>query len=113
MLIGGGLAALSAVNLMRSLLGCEKLANALTPRDLGKIALLFVALAGVIVLTPYLGLALTGMGFMLAVGLIIRPTLAPAFLVRLLPCAVLFPLFLRLAFGEWLKIPVPTGPFGL
>ncbi|WP_332715593.1 tripartite tricarboxylate transporter TctB family protein [Pelagibacterium mangrovi] len=112
-LIGSAIVVLSVVNLVRNLRGSETLSGGVDRRDIVKIVLISAALALVIVATPYLGLTLSVIAFMLAAGFIIRPTLEPKFLLRLIPVAVLFPLFLRLAFGVWLRIPVPTGPFGL
>ncbi|WMT85479.1 tripartite tricarboxylate transporter TctB family protein [Pelagibacterium sp. 26DY04] len=112
-LIGSAIAVLSVVNLVRSLRGSEQLSGGLAKRDIVKIALLCAATALLIVATPYLGLTLSVIIFMLAAAFIIRPSLEPSFLVRLVPVAVLFPLLLRVAFGMWLRIPLPTGPFGL
>tara|TARA_A100001391_G_scaffold37386_4_gene20561 strand:+ start:7532 stop:7999 length:468 start_codon:yes stop_codon:yes gene_type:complete len=112
-LIGGAISLLSAVNLYRALKGSENLSGGIARRDIVKIALICLAIVVVIVIAPVIGLALSVMGFMLAAGFIIRPSLAPRFLLKLIPTAIVFPLFLRLAFGVWLRIPVPTGPFGL
>ena len=112
-LIGGAIAILSVVNLVRGLRGTETLSGGVGMEDIVKIALISASLACLIVVTPYLGLTFSVMAFMLVAGFIIRPTLAPQFLLRLVPVAVLFPLLLRVAFGIWLRIPLPTGPFGL
>lgn len=112
-LIGGAISALSAFNLYRALAGSEKLSGGIAGRDIVRIALICLAIALVIAATPMIGLTLSVMALMLATGFIIRPSLAPGFLLKLVPIAIAFPLFLRLAFGVWLRIPVPTGPFGL
>lgn len=112
-LIGGTISVLSAFNLYRAVAGKERLSGGIAKDDIAKIVLISLAIAAVIFLTPFLGLTLSVIAFMLAAGFIIRPSLAPGFLLRLIPVAILFPLFLRLAFGVWLRIPVPTGPFGL
>jgi len=112
-LIGGVISILSAFNLYRALAGREKLAGGVAGRDIVKIVLISIAFVAVIFATPFTGLTLSVIAFMLAAGFIIRPSLAPGFLLRFVPVAILFPLFLRVAFGDWLRIPVPTGPFGL
>ncbi len=112
-LIGGAISVLSAFNLYRALAGKEKLSDGVAGRDIVKIALICIALAAVVLVAPFIGLTLSVMAFMLVSGFIIRPSLAPGFLLKLIPVSILFPLFLRLAFGVWLRIPVPTGPFGL
>lgn len=112
-LIGSVISCLSAFNLYRALAGTEKLSSGIASGDIVKIALICLAIAAVILVTPFIGLTLAVMAFMVATGLIIRPSLKPGFLAKLIPVALLFPLFLRLAFGVWLRIPVPTGPFGL
>ncbi|WP_185983821.1 tripartite tricarboxylate transporter TctB family protein [Aureimonas mangrovi] len=112
-ILGIAIAMLSVVNLLRSLLGAEQLTKGIESRDLAKIAGVTVALVLLIVATPYVGITVASIGLMLAIALIIRPSAEPAYLSRIVACSVFVPLFCRVAFGNWLNIPLPTGPFGL
>ena len=111
-LIGGVIAVLSLVNLVRSLAGMEILKAAMTKNDV----LRFVAVAAVLLayvwFAPVLGLALATMALMIVVGLIIRPTLEPGFLARLLAVSVVCSLACVGIFGTLLRVPMLIGPFG-
>jgi|EndMetStandDraft_3_1072993.scaffolds.fasta_scaffold13075_3 putative tricarboxylic transport membrane protein len=112
-ILGIVIAMLSIVNLVRSLAGAERLAKGISPRDLIKIAGVAAALAAVIIAIPHIGITLASMGLMVAIAAIIKPSLEPRYALRVATCSIAVPLFCRVAFGNWLNIPLPTGPFGL
>lgn len=112
-IIGIVMAALSVVNLVRSTAGLERLKKGFEREELIKSASVCVALAVFIVITPFTGITLATMALMCAVGLIIKPVFEAQFLIKLALCSILFPLFCRLAFGDWIRVPLPRGPFGL
>jgi putative tricarboxylic transport membrane protein len=111
-LIGGVIAVLSLVNLVRSLAGMEILKAAMTKGDVLRFVVVAVALLTYVWLAPVLGLALATMALMIVVGLIIRPTLEPGFLARLLTVSVVFSLACVWIFGTLLRVPMLIGPFG-
>ncbi|MDF2996993.1 MAG: hypothetical protein K0R27_2630 [Xanthobacteraceae bacterium] len=111
-LIGGVIAALSLVNLVRSLVGAEVLEAAMTSSDVLRFAAVALALFIYVWLAPILGLALATMALMAAAGLIIRPSLERGFLVRLTLVSIIFPLVCVWVFGNLLGVPMLTGTFG-
>jgi putative tricarboxylic transport membrane protein len=111
-LIGGFIAVLSLVNLFRSLAGIEILRAAMTKSDVLRFVAVAAALLAYVWLAPVLGLALATMALMIVVGLIIRPTLEPGFLARLLAVSVVFSLACVWIFGTLLRVPMLSGPFG-
>ncbi len=111
-LIGGVIAVLSLVNLVRSLAGMEILKAAMTKGDVLRFVAVAAALLAYVWLAPVLGLALATMALMIVVGLIIRPTLEPGFLARLLTLSVVFSLACVWIFGTLLRVPMLIGPFG-
>lgn len=111
-LIGGVIAVLSLVNLFRSLAGMEILKAAMTKGEVLRFVAVAAALLAYVWLAPVLGLALATMALMIVVGLIIRPTLEPGFLARLLALSVVFSLACVWIFGTLLRVPMLSGPFG-
>ena len=111
-LIGGVIAVLSLVNLFRSLAGMEILKAAMTKGEGLRFVAVAAALLAYVWLAPVLGLALATMALMIVVGLIIRPTLEPGFLARLLALSVVFSLACVWIFGTLLRVPMLSGPFG-
>lgn len=111
-LIGSVIAVLSLVNLVRSLAGMEILKAAMTKGDVLRFVVVAVALLTYVWLAPVLGLALATMALMIVVGLIIRPTLEPGFLARLLAVSVVCSLACVWIFGTLLRVPMLIGPFG-
>lgn len=112
-LIGIAIIALSIVNLVRSLIGAENLKDTMARIDIIKTGALTSALIAVVLLTPLLGLMLSIGLFMLAAAFVIRPSLERKFLVRLIPTCILVPIILNFMFTTFLRIPVPTGVFGI
>lgn len=111
-LIGGVIAVLSLVNLVRSLAGIEILKAAMTKGDVLRFVAVAAALLVYVWFAPVLGLALATMALMIVVGLIIRPTLEPGFLARLLAVSVVCSLACVWIFGTLLRVPMLIGPFG-
>lgn len=112
-LVGIAVSALSIVNLVRSLTGFEKLKDTTKRVEIVKTVALTVAMIGVILLTPIVGLMLAIVLFMFAAAFVIRPSLERKFLVRLIPTCILVPIILNYMFTTFLRIPVPTGIFGI
>jgi hypothetical protein len=111
-LIGGVIAVLSLVNLVRSLAGMEILKAAMTQGDVLRFVAVAAALLAYVWFAPILGLALATMALMIVAGLIIRPTLEPGFLARLLAVSVVCSLACVWIFGTLLRVPMLIGPFG-
>lgn len=111
-LIGSVIAVLSLVNLVRSLAGMEILKAAMTKGDVLRFVAVAAALLAYVWFAPVLGLAFTTMALMIVVGLIIRPTLEPGFLARLLAVSVVCSLACVWIFGTLLRVPMLIGPFG-
>ena len=111
-LIGGAIAVLSLVNLVRSLVGAEVLEDAMTRGDVIRFAAVSLALFIYVWLAPMLGLGLATMVLMAVTGLIIRPSLEPRFLVRLALVSIIFSLVCVWVFGNLLGVPMLVGPFG-
>lgn len=112
-LIGIAIIVLSIVNLLRSLAGAENLKDTMARIDIIKTVTLTAALVGVVVLTPLVGLMLAVSLFMFAAAFVIRPSLERKFLVRLIPTCILVPIILNYMFTTFLRIPIPTGMFGI
>jgi hypothetical protein len=80
--------------------------------DVLRLVAVAAALLAYVWLAPVLGLALATMALMIVVGLIIRPTLEPGFLARLLIVSVVFSFACVWVFGTLLRVPMLSGPFG-
>jgi len=112
-LVGMAIIVFSVINLLRSLRGTEDLEDTMQRGDILKTVALTVALLGVIVLTPFFGLMVSVGLFMFSAAFIIKPSLEKKFLFRLIPTCLIFPVFLKIVFTTLLRIPVPTGAFGI
>ncbi|MFC5068497.1 tripartite tricarboxylate transporter TctB family protein [Flaviflagellibacter deserti] len=112
-LAGGVLIVLSAINLVRSLAGLEDLKSRMARRDVVKFIAITAAMLVFVVITPFAGMTIATMLLMLAIGLIIRPSLERAYLVRLGITSIFFSLACLVVFGTLLRVPVPRGIFGL
>jgi putative tricarboxylic transport membrane protein len=113
LLAGGALTVLSLVNVARNLAGLEHIRTDMTGGDVAKFAAIVVAMVVFVLLCEPLGITIATIALMAAIGLIIRPSLDPAFLLRLAAASLLVPIACRLLFGAVLRIPLPTGPFGI
>jgi hypothetical protein len=109
---GALLVVLSAVNLARSLAGLEELKSAMARGELVKFVVITAAMLGFVVITPYVGLTVATMILMFAIGLVIRPTLERAFLVRLGLTSIMGSLACHVVFGTLLRVPLPPSAFG-
>jgi len=103
---------LSVVNLTRSLIGSEVLKDSMNRSEISKIAIITISLVAVVFATPYTGLVIAVSLLMLIVGFTINPSLDRKFLLRLLPTCLIFPVFLKVAFGKFLGVPIPVGFLG-
>lgn len=111
-IMGTAIAILSTVNLARALAGIEVLPAGMSRRELIKAAGVILALIVAILLTPFIGMTIAVMLAMVAIGLILRPELQPAFLIRLGLVSILSPIACFLLFDWLLGIPIPSGPLG-
>jgi hypothetical protein len=110
---GSLLIVLSALNLIRSLAALDHLKPGMSRPDAIKFVAISAAMVTFVVITPILGMTIATMLLMLAIGLIIRPTLDRPFLIRLGLTSVLTPIACLIVFGTLLRVPVPRGIFGL
>ena len=111
-IIGSSMALLSAVNLYRALGGVEKLGSGISGREAAKAAVVMAALLIAVWLIPYLGMMITSMLTMAAIGLVLRPASGPGFFVKLAAVSVITPIILLLLFQNLLGVPIPRGPLG-
>jgi hypothetical protein len=111
-LIGGIIAVLSVVNLVRSLVGMEILKADMPKGDVLRFVGVAAAMLAYVWVAEILGLALATMALMIVVGLVIRPTLNPGFLARLVAVSVFFTLACVWIFGTLLRVPMLKGPLG-
>jgi len=106
------LAVLSIVNLVRSLAGLEDLKAAMSRNELVKFGIITVAMLVFVVITPLIGITLSTMALMVAIGFIIQPSLERAFLVRLGMTSVVGSVACYFVFGTLLRVPLPRSVFG-
>jgi len=111
-LMGGVLVVLSVVNLGRSLGGLERLKADMTRGDIVRFVGVVVAMLAFVAATPWLGMTVATMLLMLAISLIIRPSLRGRHLVRVGLTAVIVPVVCKLLFSELLRVPIPSGALG-
>lgn len=111
-LMGGVLIVLSIVNLLRSLGGLERLKSDMTRGDIVRFGGVVVAMLAFVAITPWLGMTVATMLLMLAISLIIRPSLEGRYLVRVGVTAVVVPVVCKLLFATLLRVPVPVGVLG-
>jgi putative tricarboxylic transport membrane protein len=111
-LIGGIVAVLSLINLVRSLVGIEILKTGMPKGDVLRFMAVAAAMLVYVWLAPVIGLALATMALMIVVGLVIRPTLERSFLARLLAVSIVCSLACVWIFGSLLGVPILKGPFG-
>jgi len=111
-LMGIGITALSIVNFWRSAVDLEQIKASMTRSEVMKFAGIVVAMVIFVGLCDPLGITIATMLLMAAIGLIIRPSLDRAFLLRLALSSLLVPIGCRYLFGDVLRVPLPTGPFG-
>lgn len=111
-LMGGAIALLSLVNLIRSLINLEKLKSDMGLRDIVKFCGIVVAMLVFVLVTPWLGMTVAAMALMIAVSFIIKPSRERKYLLRLATIAVIVPIVCNLLFGHLLSVPIPTGIFG-
>jgi len=110
--IGLGLAALSAVNLVRSVRGHERLdARFDRPTFLKTLAITAIVLAFVVA-SQWVGMLVAIGAAIPAIGFVIRRQYTTRFAVTMAALAVGFPLLAYLLFGVYLRVPLVRGPFG-
>ncbi len=81
--------------------------------DVVKFIAITVAMLVFVVITPFAGMTIATMLLMLAIGLIIRPSLERRYLMRLGLTSFFFSLACLVVFGTLLRVPVPRGIFDL
>ena len=110
--VGLGLMGLSAANLVRSLRGTEILDSTFERKEMLQGLGIVAVIAIYIVLVPVTGILL-GIGLVVpATAFIIRPSLAPGFVARLIVIATVLPLVCYYVFGVYLQVPLTVGVFG-
>ena len=112
-LIGGGIVALSLINLIRSLAGFEKLSPGMSRKAVFQALAIIIILVGVVILVPLLGLTLSTFIAMIMVGTVIQHERNFMFAVLLLSVSLLTAVGCRLLFQGILNVPVPTGILGI
>ena len=110
--IGLGLVALSAVNLLRSLLGTEVLASRFDAVSLYKTLALTGIVLAFILAAPWIGMIAASGLLIPALALAIRPRWTRRFGATILAVAVGFPVCAYFLFAVYLRVPLLIGPFG-
>lgn len=111
--VGLALIALSAVNLMRSLRGLERLDADFDVVGLYKTLGIIAIIAAFIVLAPVLGMLAGSSLLVLGTAFVIRPRWNARFAFRIVTIAIVFPIVCHFLFGVYLRVPLVDGVFGL
>ncbi len=110
--VGLGLAILSAINIIRSVSGAERLDATFDAASLYKTLSIFAAITVFILLTPTIGM-LTGTALLIPViAFIIRPRWTLTFAATIAAIAVVFPIACHYLFAVYLQVPLVEGPLG-
>lgn len=110
--IGSGLALMGAVNLYRSVVRLEVLAEGFEIVPSAKALGITGIIAAFVFAAPVLGMIPGAAVLILAIGFVISPTLERGFVLRLLALAVVFPLATWLLFSVYLGIRLVDGKLG-
>ena len=111
--VGIGLAALSAVNLVRSLAGAERLEAIFDVVGLMKTLGILAVTVVFILITPWTGMFVASGLLIPAVAFIIRPRSNRGFVLTILVLAVVFPVLCHFLFAVYLRVPIERGVLGL
>ena len=114
--VGLGLTILSAINIIRSVSGAERLdaseGKAFDAAGLYKALSIFAAITVFILVTPFVGM-LTGTALLIPViAFIIRPRWTPRFAATIVAIALVFPVACHYLFAVYLQVPLVEGPLG-
>ena len=114
--VGLGLAILSAINIIRSVSGAERLdaseGKAFDAASLYKALSVFAAIMVFILLTPFIGM-LTGTALLIPViAFVIRPRWTLTFAATIAAIALVFPVVCHYLFAVYLQVPLVEGPLG-
>ncbi len=110
--IGLGLTILSAINIIRSVTGAEKLDATFDATGLYKALSIFAAITVFILLTPFIGM-LTGTALLIPViAFVLRPRWTLRFAATIAAIALVFPVACHYLFAVYLQVPLVEGPLG-
>lgn len=110
--VGVGLVTLSAVNLVRSLMGAERLEAVFDVVGLWKTLGILAATVVFILVTPWMGM-LAASGLLIpAVAFIIRPRWNRRFALTILAMSLVFPVLSHFLFRVYLRVPIDRGALG-
>lgn len=111
--VGLGLAVLSVVNIVRSVIGMERLESVFDTTGLLKTLGILAVGTVFILITPWLGM-LPASGLILpAAAFIIRPRWTRTFTAVIVALMLTFPVLCYFLFVVYLRVPVERGVFGL
>jgi hypothetical protein len=110
--IGLALAGVSAINLVRSAIGSERLDALFDRSGFLKALAILTAVVAFILATPWIGL-LTGAAVLIPIiAFVIRPRWTPSFAATILAITFTFPIACHYLFAVYLQVPMIEGPFG-
>ena len=110
--VGLGLTILSAINIIRSVTGAEKLDATFDAAGLYKALSIFAAIAVFILLTPFIGM-LTGTALLIPViAFVLQPRWTIRFAATIAAIALVFPIACHYLFAVYLQVPMVEGPLG-
>ena len=110
--VGLALVGMSAVNLVRSLTGAERLEALFDRAGFLKALAIVAAVVGFILAAPWIGLLLGTALLIPITALVIRPRWTMAFAATIVTIAILFPVVCHYLFAVYLQVPLIEGPFG-
>lgn len=110
--VGLGLAALSAVNLVRSLIGVERLDAVFDAVGLLKTLGILAVTVVFILVTPWIGMLVASGLLIPAVAFIIRPRGNRRFAITILAVSLVFPVLCYFLFAVYLRVPIERGVIG-
>ena len=110
--VGGGLIALSAANLLRSLAGREVLTARFDLSSLYKTLGIIGIVTGFIVIAPWTGMLAASALLLPAIAFAVRPHWSARFAATILAIAVAFPILCYFLFAVYLRVPLVRGILG-
>ncbi len=110
--VGLGLTILSAINIIRSVTGAERLDAAFDTAGLYKALSIFAAITVFILLTPFVGM-LAGTALLIPViAFVLRPRWTLSFAATIVAITLVFPVACHYLFAVYLQVPLVEGPLG-
>ena len=110
--IGLGLTILSAINVIRSVTGAEKLDATFDAAGLYKALSIFAAIAMFILLTPLIGMLIGTALLIPVIAFVLRPRWTLRFAATIAAIALVFPVACHYLFAVYLQVPLVEGPLG-